>query len=248
MNDLVGAKTIRPRFAHIHRRKDLLNILDLLNPGPLIIVSGLIGAGKAALVSSYVETRNLTCLWYQIDQGGEGLATLFRYLGAAAVNANPRGKDDMPLPSPECIAGDSGHVKAYFKKLYESLAMPFLLVFNNYQEVRADSALQRIICDACRQLPEHGRMILIASNDTPPALVWLRTNRSAVIVGWQELRLCPNKFVDETALNARALPALDAVKRLRRRVGNWAAELSLALQSPPDGNDDRADRNNTAPC
>lgn len=235
MNESVKAKIVRPRFARAHRRDDLLGLLDVLSPAPLIIVSGLVGAGKTSLVSSYVESRNVPCLWYQVDRRDENLATFFHFLGAAAAEAQPHKKNHMPLPSPECVAGISDHVKIYFRKLYDCLEKPFLMVFNDYQESEAEWPLHRVIREACDELPADGRVILVSSNDNPPTMVWLRPNRSAVMIGWQELRLNPNKFDEHTALNTKALPAGEAAKRLRRRVGNWAAELVLALQPPSRG-------------
>ena len=235
MNEPLTAKINRPRFDRAHRRKDLLGLLDVLTPAPLIIVSGLVGAGKTSLVSSYVDSRNVPCLWYQVDRRDEDLSTFFHYLGAAAADAQPHKKNDMPLPTPECVAGLSEHVKDYFRRLYDCLEKPFLMVFNDYQESEADWPLHRVIREACDELPADGRVILVSSNDNPPTMVWLRPNRSAVMIGWQELRLNPNKFDKIANLNAKSLPPGEAAKRLRRKVGNWAAELVLALQPSSEG-------------
>lgn len=235
MSESVMAKIIRPIFSRAHRRGDLLDLLDVLNPAPLIIVSGLVGAGKTSLVSNYVESRNIPCLWYQVDRSDENLSSFFHYLSVAVADAYPLIKKDLPLPTPECVAGISIHIKEYFRKLYRCMEKPFLMVFNDFQESEADWPLHRVIQEACDQLPAEGRVILISSNENPPAMVWLRANRSVVMIGWQELRLNPNLFDEITALNARALPAGEAAKRLRHRVGNWAAELALALQPLTSG-------------
>ncbi len=235
MNEALTAKIMRPRFARAHRRSDLLGLLDVLNPARLIIVSGLIGAGKTALVSSYVETRNVPCLWYQLDRNDENLVNFFAFMSMAAAAVQPRKKDEVPLASPECTVGVSMHVKSYFRDLYQFLESPFFVVFNNCQELRVDGPLLGVLRDACDVLPANGRMIMISSNENPPTLVWLRTNCSVITVGWQELRLDPNKFENDAVLNARALPTDEAAKRLRRMVGNWAAELLLDLQSSLNG-------------
>ena len=208
----------------------------MLTPAPLIIVSGLVGAGKTSLVSSYVESRNVPCLWYQVDRNDEDLASFFHHLGAAAAAAQPDIKNNLPVPTPECMSGDSPHVKAYFRHLYDCLEKPFLMVFNDFHESDPDWPLHRVIREACDELPEEGRVILVSSNENPPTMVWLRPNRSAVMIGWQELRLDPNKLAEISAANARSLPATEAAKRLRRKVGSWAADLVLALQATGEEN------------
>jgi len=225
------AKTLRPRFARTHRRDDLLRLLDALTMSPLVIISGLVGAGKTSLVSGYAESRNLPCLWYQMDRSDECLSSFFHYMGAAVANAQSCEENELPLPSPECIAGVSAHVKEYFRKLYQNLGQPFLVVFNDYQALETGWPLHQVIKEACEVIPAEGRVIIIASNDNPPTVTWMRTDNSAFIVGWQELRLRPNMLDDIMAVNGNTLPAGEDAKRLRHKVGDWAAELILSMQS-----------------
>ena len=234
LNESVKAKILQPRFAHPHRRDDVLRLLDALTTAPLIIISGLVGAGKTSLVSGYADSQSLPCLWYQMDRSDESLSSFFHYLGAAASNASSHVKQELPLPSPECTAGIAAHVRAYFRKLYRYLEKPFLVVFNDYQALEAGWPLHRVVYEACNELPAGGRMIIIASNEYPPTVSWIRADRSATIVGWQELRLRPDMLDDLAALNVAALPAGEITKRLRHKVGDWAAELVAAMQGAFD--------------
>ena len=234
MGDVVLAKITRPRLTRTHQRTDLLNLLDELRTASLIMISGLTGAGKTSLVASYADSRNIPCLWYQVDQEDDDLANFFHYLGLAARELNPLSKANMPLPTPGCLAGDSAAVSKYFSDLYRCLEIPFLMVFDKYQNISEDSVLHRVIRDACTELPIGGRIVLITSNDSPPTVACLRANRSTAIIGWQELQLNPGKVKEIAALQGLTLPMAEAAKQLERKVGVWAAEMVLSMQKSHD--------------
>ena len=78
------AKIARPRLAAVYQRSRLFTLLDAARERCAVtFVSGPPGTGKTTLLSSYIEFRNLRCLWYQVDPGDEDVATFFRYLGRA---------------------------------------------------------------------------------------------------------------------------------------------------------------------
>jgi ATP/maltotriose-dependent transcriptional regulator MalT len=196
----------------------------------LIMISGHSGAGKTTLVASYAETRFIPCLWYQVDHGDEELTRLFRCLGFAARELNPYKKANLPQPTPECLAGDSAAVTEYFNNLYQCLAIPFLMVFDNYQSIDEGAVLHRVIRDACSALPIGGRIVLITGNDCPPTVTCLRANRSTAIIAWQKLQLTPGKVKEAAALHGLSWSREDAAKQIQRNVGDWAAEMILSLQ------------------
>lgn len=88
-SDISIARIIRPRFADIYQRKKLFKLLDKSRGHPLLWITGPPGYGKTILVSSYIESRKLSCLWYQADAGDGDIATFFYYMGLAARKASP---------------------------------------------------------------------------------------------------------------------------------------------------------------
>ena len=109
------------------------------------------------------------------------------------------------------------------------------MVFDKYHEVSEGAEIHRVIRDACAVLPAGGRIILIASNECPPAVACLRANGSTAIIGWQELQMNPTKVKEVAALHDLTLPLEEAAKQLRRKVGVWAADLVLSLQRSRNG-------------
>ncbi len=230
-SSLVPAKIRRPHSTLPHPRTDLLNLLDELRTAPLIIVSGLRGAGKASLLASYAATREVSCLWYQVDSGDQDLATFFRYLNLAVSEIAPSMRSQLPQPSRECLAGVSDAIKAYFSELYRCLETPFLIVLNDYQEISDRGLMHRVMREACAGLPPGGRFVLISSNDNPPSVACLRADRSIAIVGWQELQLYPGRVKEMAAEHDLSLPLYFSTRQLQSRIGDWAAELVLALRA-----------------
>jgi ATP/maltotriose-dependent transcriptional regulator MalT len=229
-DEAVPPKLARPRLQHIHPRTDLLSLLDQLRTAPLIIISGPPGSGKRGLAASYAQTRNLPSLWYHIDQGDEDLVNFFHHLDIAIHNFISLKKADLPAPSFGCLRAEPEALSSYFRDLYRCMFTPFLVVFDDYHRLSADAPLHKVVREACAVLPVGGRIGLIAKNDSPPAIIGLRANRAPLIIGWQELQRHPDNTRDVTALQDPTLPLEDAIKQLRRRAGDWAAELVMSLQ------------------
>ena len=72
----VPAKVSPPKLSGIVPRKRLFNLLDEGREKPIIWVSGQPGAGKTALVASYLETKKLPHAWFHIDAGDADPASL----------------------------------------------------------------------------------------------------------------------------------------------------------------------------
>ena len=85
--------------------------------------------GKTALVSGYIASRRLPCLWYKVDEADADLSTFFYYLGLAAAKAAPRKRNRLPLLTPERIPGLSVFARRYFEDLSSRLPVPSLLVW-----------------------------------------------------------------------------------------------------------------------
>ena len=78
------AKLSRPRLFGVIQRERLFALLDENRGRLLVWLSGPPGAGKTTLVATYLESRELTSLWYQVDPGDADPASFFHYLTVAA--------------------------------------------------------------------------------------------------------------------------------------------------------------------
>jgi LuxR family maltose regulon positive regulatory protein len=188
-------KITRPHFASSYQRTDLHNLLDESQSRRLVVVSGPPETGKSTLVSTYIESRKLPSLWYQVDKGDKDLATFFHLLGIAAREATPHSTPAMPHLPQDFTQGITTFAKRYFQDLYRHLEPRFLIVLDNYHEIEEDAALHVAIWVACHELPQGGRIVIITSKKLPLSLARLRDSNMAAIIEPDDLRLSPSKVM-----------------------------------------------------
>ena len=184
------------------------------------------GAGKTSLVASYLAARKLRVLWYQVDEGDADVAAFFYYLGQAA----PRRRRPLPLLTPEYRQGLVAFSRRYFRELYSRFGIPFTVVFDNYQEVPADSLLHEVMREALAEIPKGGRVIFISRSEPPPAFARHRAQQSIEILDWPELRFTP---AEARGLVRRLAPGRwprTTIDALYESVDGWCAGLVLRLE------------------
>src|SRR5580692_3099843 len=89
------AKLTRPQARTLVPRERVFAMLDNQDARTIWITAPA-GAGKTSLASSWIQARDLNCLWVQLDAADADPATLFHYLTLAGLQrAVPK---DLRLP------------------------------------------------------------------------------------------------------------------------------------------------------
>jgi hypothetical protein len=222
------AKLVRPRQTGAYRRSRLFTLLDRARP--VAWVSGPPGAGKTTLVASYVETRRLRPIWYQVDEGDADAATLFYCLRQAAVRAAPRHRWRLPPLTPEYLPGLGTFTRRWFEELFAGLPRTFVLVFDNYQAVPPESLLHQVLRDALETLPERGRAVLVSRSDPPPVFARARAEGKMVLVEWEALRLTQAETAGIALARTARRMQPEQARALHSATDGWAAGLVLMLE------------------
>ncbi len=238
------SKLTRPILPDVLLRKRLFELLDSMRKQPVIWVSGPGGCGKTTLVSSYLETRQLPCLWYQLDESDKDPASFFYYLGRGAKKASPRRKVSLPLFTPEFSRGLPEFTQWYSEKLFSLLKIPAILVFDNFHEVPEESLLPEIILNSLTRLPEGINIFILGRSEPPAALIRLRANHQMGMMGWDELRLTLAEAEGIIQLRDPELRSKKMIYQLHGASDGWAAGLVLMMEGAKRGKVESRDLEN----
>ncbi len=234
------AKITRPSYAGIFQRKRLFKLFDTHRKSPIIWITAPPGSGKTILVSSYIETRKIQCLWYQVDARDDDAATFFYYLSLAAKKAAPS-RRPLPLFTPEYTPALATFARRYFEDLYGRLKQPSCVVFDNYQEVYACSVLHEAVKEGLEAIPDGVTVIFISRQDPPPALAKMRATKMAS-VGWDDVSLTKDESLGIIRLKTGGCGITSqAAEELHLLTNGWAAGLVLLIERLKKG--ERLDKN-----
>jgi DNA-binding SARP family transcriptional activator len=235
------AKVTPPAISGYLPRRRLFRLLDTARKRPLVWLSAPAGSGKTTLIGSYIDVRRLPCLWYQVDEGDADAATFFYYMGLAARRAAPRKRKPLPLLTPEYLPNLPAFTQRYFEELYGRLAPGSVLVFDNCQKLRPDSAMLEVIRNALSYIPAGVNAILISRSDPAPVFARMRAHRLMEVIGWKDLRLTPDETGGIIRQRWKGRTRRDFVGYLQARTAGWAAGVVLLLEKyGAEGIDPRA--------
>jgi DNA-binding SARP family transcriptional activator len=222
------AKVTRPKLHQVVRRERLFERLDECREKPLAWVFGPPGAGKTALVASYVESRRIGGLWYHVDPGDADLGTFFHYLSGAVGESRRRTAAPLPRLGAEHRGDLPGFARLYFRALFQRLRRPAAIVLDNYHELPAPSELHALLETIVREIPEGMWLVAISRSEPPAHCAALRALDRIALLEWDELRLT---LEEARSIAARRTPLDEATLRAAfEQSGGWPVGLTLTLE------------------
>ncbi|NOZ67768.1 MAG: AAA family ATPase [Deferribacteres bacterium] len=227
------AKITRPVYAEVLNRERLFHLLDGRRNRPVIWVTGPPGSGKTTLLNSYIDSRKLPCLWYQVDEHDSDPATFFYYMGLAAKKARPRRRQPLPVLTPEYQKSIHAFTRRYFGELFSRLGPPFVIVLDNYHEANRRSLLHVVMREGLSCIPEGVNVVIISRDSMPKELVRLRVNGMVSLVTWEDLQLTLDEA--ESIIRIRRDVPKETAEILHRRSSGWVAGLVLMLEMGDTG-------------
>jgi hypothetical protein len=183
-------------------------------------ISGPPGYGKTTLAGTYLRSRRLQSVWYQLDADDADPASFFHYLRHAAVKVLGAQARDLPAFSAQHGDDVSSFARSFFRQLFAHPAHPLALVLDNLQAVPAESALPAALEVGFSQVPKGCCVIVTSRSEPPAALARLRATGSMCCVTGAELSVSCDEIV--AIGRARTNRLLEAA-RLRTAQAGWPA-------------------------
>jgi LuxR family maltose regulon positive regulatory protein len=222
-------KISAPRLTKTYPRARLFKNLDLLRHQRVVWISAPAGAGKTTLAVSYLSARKLRFLWYQFDVRDSDPAAFFYYLREAMAKAWPRRKENLPLLTPEYLAGLPTFTRNFFEALFARMRAPAALVFDNFQDLPEKCVTQELLEAALSEIPQGIRVIFLSRGGQPAALARFKIQQSLHSLDAESLKV--------TVTEARGIARLQNGPRVdwktlepyHQRFQGWMAGWILLL-------------------
>jgi ATP/maltotriose-dependent transcriptional regulator MalT/DNA-binding SARP family transcriptional activator len=229
------AKLLRPAASGLVPRDRLFSLLDERLRARIVWISGPGGAGKTSLVSTYIEARALDCLWYQVDASDADLASVTHYL-SLAVRDSPG--EPLPAFTAAHFAALEAFARRFFEAFFDRLTEPIVIVFDDYQEVGADSRFHDLVVALLDRLPGHVRVVVLSRAEPPAALAKWSLDPGFTTIDWRAVQFSP----EEAAALARSwgIERAEELSALHGMSRGWAAGMVMMLRAAQRGVDLRS--------
>jgi ATP/maltotriose-dependent transcriptional regulator MalT/DNA-binding SARP family transcriptional activator len=227
------AKLSRPRLYRVSPRERLFRLLDERREHPVVWVLGGPGAGKSALVASYLEARKPPAVWYHADAGDEDPATFFYYLGLAGAGLGGKKLPALPLFTDEYRRDLVGFSRRWFREFFARMPAGGVLVFDSIHEAGGRAEVRAAFAAALEEIPVGVNVIVTSRTEPPPEFARLVAAQTIARIPAEELRFTR----DEAARLLEAGGAVDAglLDRVYERSDGWAAGLILMREHAARG-------------
>ena len=226
------AKFTPPDATELVSRERLFAKLDRAGKHTAIWVTGPAGAGKTALVASWLAASGHRHVWYSLDEGDADPATFFHYLGLAASSGGAESESPLPTLSPEYLPALETFARRYFETLFGQWETPWMLVLDNFEHVASTPALQTIVEAALKSMTLGGTLVVSSREDPCARFARWQASRELSVIDWSDLKLTDE---DAGAFIRRWGFVPEALQPLVEASGGWAAGLTLMLNAYKDG-------------
>ncbi|KWT76808.1 BTAD domain-containing putative transcriptional regulator [Candidatus Magnetominusculus xianensis] len=234
----VLAKITAPDLDRVVERESCFRILDKSLQKQVVWVSAPGGSGKTTLAASYLKSRANPFIWYHMDDMDIDATSFFYYM-TLAVTTLPL-KTELPEFTSEYFNNVKGFAVRYFKQLFAGLKdslnsagspSPFIIVFDNYQNLHADSIVHDVIARGIFSLLPEGFAVVVISRGEPPIeYAEIRRNDALGMIDWNDLLFTLDDTVKLVRLSTESEVPEDTIRQLHKKMDGWAAGLTLAIE------------------
>lgn len=228
------AKLTAPRLSQVYNRTRLFEKIDEARAKPVIWISAPAGSGKTTLVTSYLKERNISPLWYQVDEGDADIASFYYYLGLLHKNELTKSDNGLPILTPEYLYGLSTFTRNFFRGFFSRMSVPGILVLDNFQDAGLDIPMHNLLHLIFKEIPEGINVIVVSRTNPTSSLTRLLVIKDIEVIGWSDLQTNKEETEEIIKIHNEVLERKcpeNVIERLHEYSQGWISGLVLMLQS-----------------
>jgi DNA-binding SARP family transcriptional activator len=224
------AKLIRPKLQGAYPRIRLFDMFLQKTDSSAWWICGPAGSGKTTLVNTYLEYCNIPCIWYEMEKSDSDIASFFYYLGMAVESHFPEDSPELPLMTSEYFQGIPVFTRRFFELLCSQINRPFAIILDNYQEVREETMLHEILCNAISVVSTQVTFFVCSRQEPPAELIVPLSRCSLNLLGWNEIKLEKEEAQSIASLVTDKQISEDDFEQLYFKTDGWVTGLLLLLR------------------
>lgn len=218
------AKLTRPKLYDALPRPRLFARLDEALSRPIVWICATPGSGKSTLVASYLESRRLPHIWYQVDVADSDPGTFMHYMRDAAIQLIGKRGASLPVFTSEPQQDLARFARSFCRDLFSALPARTLIVLDNFHEARSSPDQRAAFAQGLEEIPDGINLVVLSRADPPPEFARLSANRRISRIDGAELKCTVEEA--ESLLAGTELDAA-ALRRITLQSDGWAAALVL---------------------
>jgi len=211
-------------------RERLFKELDQARTRSAIWIAGPAGSGKTTLVSSYVDSRKLPCIWYEIDETDRDIASFFYHLRLAVEEAMPEKDLSLPELAYEQVSNLLPFTSNFFFHMTKDLPNPFLLVFDDYQNVVDETVLRQVLVQAAGKIPPGINIVVVSRKEPPATFSRLLARSELTTFGYKDIKLDREEFKQILKQHVKKKISNRAIGDLYLKLEGWVSGLLLLTE------------------
>lgn len=190
----------------------------------LVWISAPGGSGKTTLLSSYLQSKEIKSIWYQIDEGDADPATFFHYMGLAGKKAAPRRKKTLPALTPEYLQGLTTFTRRFFEEIISRLGAGGVIVLDNYQLLEDSCDIAKLLSVIVDTVAGQLTLVVVSRNKVPPYLANLQAKGELVELDFDSIRFNEQEWL---SISPDVQDKKEQFRKLHQRMDGWVSGLML---------------------
>lgn len=227
---IITTRIIHPWPLEIFPRKRLFQALTKARNYPVIWVIGPPGSGKTSLASSYIHNKKIPCIWHAVDGRDDDLSTFFNSMSMAVKKTFSTRQKPLPRLTRKYAKNISAFSKYYFEDIYHRIKPPFLIVFDDYQNISETSDFHTVIGQGLDKVPDGINIIVLSRKEPPGAFIRLRAHHRICFFDRDGIYFTQEETAKIVRRKAKRKLNNEAVQQIQGKTKGWAAGVLLMLE------------------